>query len=171
MVMKRQPFLAPLLLIFVLGPSPVAHASTGSVLLEVTECGFGMSYPQGCRLYLRVYETGKFEYEAEPRYEPELKRLVWKTKSAYLKGGSVSEIIRLVSDRDFMASKSEYPPLSDPVDALLIIRIRAVCRGANKEVEVRNYMPQHMRAKSYYPAPLMKLLARVTEWRPVSAEE
>jgi hypothetical protein len=156
-----------LLLALTFGPHPLANpASAEPVILQITDCGWGMSYPQSCRLYFRMWGSGKFEYEAEPQYDAKLKKLAWKTKASHLNRTKVQEIIGLISSPDFLEAKDNYPRLFDFVDAAMALQIKTEYGGVKKEIEIRNYMPQHERAKSYYPAALIKLIEIVKEVRP-----
>lgn len=128
------------------------------VLLDISQCGVGMA-PRKRPLYFRLYESGRLEYEISTV------NYVVVRKEIQLSSAIVKELIRRAERPDFLGASGEYPQLRKMRDSGVVTSIVYTHQDREKMIVIRNYDPQHPRAKSYYPASLIRLLERVSELR------
>ena len=133
------------------------------VLLDISECGTGMA-PRKRPLYFRLYKSGRLEYEISSRIDPSSLMYVVR-KEIQLSRAIVKELIERAERRDFLGASGEYPQLRKMRDSGVVTSIVYTHQDREKMIVIRNYDPQHPRAKSYYPASLIRLLERVSELR------
>jgi hypothetical protein len=134
------------------------------VSLEVNIEGRGMISPRGRKLFFRLYESGLVEYDA-------LTRGGFVRKKSRLNSREAGELRALLGDADLLAAKERYAMLEDMHDAVLRTCLLARVGDGYKRILITNYMPAHEAAGWYYPAPLVKLLQRVSEVRPQTSYE
>ena len=123
-----------------------------------------MISPRGRKLFFRLYESGLVEYDA-------LTRGGYVRRKSQVNAREVGELRGLLGDADFLAAKERYAMLEDMHDAILRTCVLARAGGGYKRILITNYMPGHEAASGYYPAPLVKLLERVSEVRPQTSYE
>ena len=87
-------------------------------------------------------------------------------KEIQLSEPTVKEFIRLAEEPDFLNARESYSSLVRAVDWSVVTTVVYSHRGREKRIVIRNYRPLHPKAESFYPASLVKLLARVSELRP-----
>jgi hypothetical protein len=125
------------------------------------------------QVYFRLYRSGRLEFEAPPKFDPEAGRANFELvkKTTQLTPDDVTELFRLTENRDFHRVAKEYHALETWVDAVMVTTI--VYSGSNleKKIIITNYSPKHEKAIGYYPDSLRMLLQRVVLLRPKTDEE
>jgi hypothetical protein len=129
------------------------------VSLEVNLEGRGMVMPRGRKMFFRLYESGLIEYDARTRSG-------YVRKKSRLSAREAGELRNLLGDPGFLAAKERYAMLEDMRDAIMRTCVIARAGDGYKRILITNYMPDHEAANGYYPAPLVKLLRRISEVRP-----
>jgi hypothetical protein len=139
---------------------PNVYGEKSRVLLEVIQSGKGMVTPRHSpRVFLRLYENGVIEYEARTAVN-------YVKRRSHVTKFKVNEIVGLAAEPNLLAADERYSSLEDLGDALLIIKIRIFRENSVKEISIRNYMPDHPKARGFYPPSLVELLRKVEEVRP-----
>lgn len=140
-------------------------SDSSRIILEISDYGAGMVNYQGEKLFCRLYGDGRFQYEVLPKYRPNAgrKNYVLIKKEMRLSKNQVSEIVNLAEQSDFLQAKDKYSELHSLIDAVFVKTI--IYRNTNREkkIEIRNYDSSEVRAASYYPQSLVKLLQKLTE--------
>lgn len=143
-------------------------ASSDEVILNICNYGTGMVPLPRALLHLRLYQSGRVEYEVRPGYDPQVgegnrRLLLKKTK---VSAEDVAEIIRLGEQPDFQAAQSEYPVFRIWTDSGLKTTIVFRYKGREKKILVKNYRAGDEQNGSHYPASLISLLQKADELRP-----
>jgi hypothetical protein len=142
-------------------------AEPDKVVLEITTNASGMVYPrEGDILDMRLYESGRFEYDDYPNQDPPKitsANVIITRKESKLNADSVRELIGLAEQPDFLAADDEYPPIQRGVDSQFRKTILFTHRGRQKKIVVVDYGSDDgiSDAKSRYPASLLQLVRKV----------
>ncbi|SRR5581483_1246674 len=155
-------FFAVMVMALLCAGTSTAQNKSKALLLEAHMLGTGMASPQGKHLYLRVYNDGRVEYEAErmkgstPDYfirRSKLSAAEVKNFSDHLNGSSVQ------------ALANDYAPLDPPLDHAIDLTISIAHAGQAQTVVIRNFSPTSPKASEAYPAGLINLLCRIESLR------
>ena len=141
------------------GPSKTDDESDAMILTVCSEAG-GMSALPRLRLYFRLYQSGRVEYEVAPTYD---KLVLKKTK---ISAAEVAEIIKLGKESDFQKAKAEYPRFQIWTDSSLKTTIVFRNSAQEKKIVVNNYSVSDEDNDKHYPKSLLKLLQKIDELRP-----
>jgi hypothetical protein len=134
--------------------------STDAVILTVCNQGRGMTAPPALRLYFRLYQSGRVEYEiGDGNYKLKL-------KTTKIDAKAVAEIIKLGQEADFQNAKSEYPRIRIWTDSRLETTIIFKNQMQEKKILVNNYSSYDKENAGHYPASLLKMLKKIDELRP-----
>lgn len=135
-----------------------------AVLIEVKRIGTGMTWPLVPQLFFRVYEDGRIRYEVRSG------RLVGSQEGA-IDAATIEKLRKLVEADDLVESQLEYPMLAGVGDALMKTCVTYSRGDRYRQILLVNYMPDHPKAKGYYPASLVELLRLVQDLRPSNEYE
>jgi hypothetical protein len=134
--------------------------SADTVILTVCNQGRGMTAIPPLRLYFRLYQSGRVEYEVnDGNYGLKLR----KTKIA---AKEIAEIIKLGKESDFQKAKSEYPRFQIWTDSGLETTIVFKNENQEKKIVVNNYSSYDKENDKHYPSSLLKMLEKIDELRP-----
>lgn len=131
-----------------------------ALILNVCNQGSGMTALPSLRLYFRLYQSGRVEYEVS---SDDNKFLLKKTK---IDAKQVAEIIKLGKESDFQNAKSEYPRFQIWTDSGLETTIIFKNQTKEKKIVVNNYSSFDKKNEKHYPSSLLKILQKVDELRP-----
>jgi hypothetical protein len=112
-------------------------------------------------LFCRIAPSGAIAYDS--RNENDLKRLKY-----HINSNSVDSIYEIISGKDFSLTKSFYGQIEPLKDAVFVIEIIISYGQLKKKIVIKNYMPSHPRAASFYPDALVKLLSNIQRIRPLN---
>ncbi|MDT5123204.1 MAG: hypothetical protein QOC96_2686 [Acidobacteriota bacterium] len=166
-------FILLLLVVLVLpactSPQSVTPSKPDPVVLEIITHASGVVYPkQGDLLDMRLYESGRFEYDDYPDQPPPdtLPSQVTVTKKeAKLNPEDVKELIGLAEQPDFLSAKDNYPGLHPHTDDEWITTIKFMYQGREKKIVVVNLwdIRDFPNDRSKYPPSMVKLFERALE--------
>ena len=138
-------------------------------ILQVITEARGSVYPkEGDILQMRLFESGRFEYDDFPDYNPPkfTSRNVSVTrKEAKLSPEDVKELISLAEQPDFLSAKEYYPTLHQHTDTSWITKINFTYKDKEKRIVAINFWDTqyYKEDKSKYPPSMVELLERVEE--------
>lgn len=144
-------------------------AKTDELVLEVITNAGGSAYPkEGDILQMRLYESGRFEYDDFPDYNPPKAssyNVVIKRKDAQLNPEDAKELIDLTEQSDFLSAKEKYSSLHRHDDTHWITTIKFAHKGKEKKIVAENFWDTqyHQEDKLNYPSSMVKLLERVEQ--------
>ena len=165
----RKSLVLGLLLLIVTGGGYVGYHfwvyHNNPVLLEIyTDCR-GMTYPHGKVLDIRLYQSGRLEYD---RYPPDELSAHWHFRywfprtHVYVTPDQVNEFIELAEQPDFRAAKDEYPPKIPGTDSEFRTFITFNHSGWRKNVVLVDYFGDDgMGDRENYPPSLLALMKKV----------
>lgn len=140
------------------------------IILEVITTAAGNIYPkEGELLDMRLYESGRFEYDDYPDYNPPHTRtgnISITRKEGGLNPEDVKELVSLASQPDFLSAKEHYPRMQSGVtDIVWNTTVRFTHRGHVKEIYAEYFWTSYnsKEDRSKYPPSMVKLLGRVEE--------
>jgi len=147
---------------------PKNDDSADPVILTVCNEGRGMTALPQIRLYFRLYQSGRLEYEINPDYNPEAGEANYKLvlKKTKIDPKEVDEIIRLGGESGFQNAKSEYPRFQIWTDSSLITTTIFKNQTREKRIVVNNYSSYDKENDKHYPASLLKMLRKIDALRP-----
>lgn len=142
--------------------------SADPIILTVCNEGQGMTALPRHRLYFRLYQSGRLEYEINPDYNPEAGEATYKLvlKKTKIDEKEAAEIIKLGRESDFQKAKSEYPRFQMWTDSSLITTIIFKNQTQEKRIVVNNYSSYDKKNDKHYPASLLKMLQKIDALRP-----
>jgi hypothetical protein len=144
-------------------------AMSDGVALEIVTNARGPVYPkEGDILDMRLYDSGRFEYDDYPlRPSPTLDPVQITRKEARLSESETRELIDLAGQPDFLAAKDTYPPYSQHIDDAWTTIIRFTHGGNVKTITVVNFddIRHYPNLRSTYPASMVKLIERAREMK------
>ena len=168
LILKPLPLVLSLALVAVLGYGAhyfwVYH--NNPVLLEIyTDCR-GMTYPQGKLLNLRLYQSGRLEYDKYPPQEQSryLHLRYWFPRThSYAAPAQVNELIALAEQPDFLDAEPEYPAAQMGTDSEFRTSISFRHAGHEKNIVVVDYYGDDgIGSMERYPPSLLALLQKVS---------
>jgi hypothetical protein len=139
--------------------------------LEIVTTASGVVYPrEGDILYMRLFESGRFQYDSYPEQHPPdavMGKVPITTKESAIDPAAVQEIIALAEQPDFQSAKSNYPGFQPHVDDRWVETIRYTYRGHAKSIAAVNFwdMKYHPEERAEYPPSLVRLMERLSELR------
>jgi hypothetical protein len=142
--------------------------SADAVILSVCNKASGMTGIPRLRLYFRLYQSGRVEYEINPGFNPQAGESNFKLilKNTKIDAKEVAEIVRLGTEPDFQNAKSEYPIFQIWTDSGLETTIIFKHQTAEKKIVVNNYSSSDKKNEKHYPSSLLKMLQKIDELRP-----
>jgi hypothetical protein len=140
---------------------PLKDDPDDAIILNICNQGRGMTALPSLRLYFRLYQSGRVEYEVSADYN---KLVLKKTK---IDAKEVAEIIKLGKESDFQNAKSEYPRFQIWTDSGLETTIIFKNQTQEeKKIVVNNYSSFDKENEKHYPSSLLKILQKIDELRP-----
>lgn len=146
-----------------------SHTQSDQVVLEIITTAKGMVYPkEGDLLDMRLYKSGRFEYDDYPDINPPKvtsENASITRKEAKLAPEQVKELISLAEQPDFISAKEEYPSLYYRVDDEWITTIKFTYQGREKKVIAVNFtdVVYNQERRRFYPPSVVKLFVRAEE--------
>ncbi len=140
------------------------------IILEIVSTTSDMVYPKGDILIMRLYRSGRFEYDDYPNYNPPTTRNATTTKKeAELNSEDVVELIKLANQPDFLSAEKHYPELrpNTHIDAFVSTKIKFNNEKQTKFIEAENFWDilSYPEARAKYPPSMIKLLERAKEMK------
>jgi hypothetical protein len=155
-------------------PKPLDDpAKYDRVVLEVVTHARGPVYPkEGDILDMRLYESGRFEYDDYPETpSPTLNAIQVTRKEARLSESETRELIDLAGQPDFLAAKNSYPAFRQHIDDEWTTIVHFTHRGHDKRITVVNYddIRHYPSVRSNYPVSLVSLIERARDMKAKAA--
>ena len=129
------------------------------VLLEVSTEMKGMVYPNGKVLNIKLYSSGRAEYDFYPPRNANSPTKL-ERKASFLEMKDLEEIKSLITNLSSAPAKSEYLPISPRLDAAITTTV--IYRTKNEETKIvltENDSDLLLEKKeNFYPKPLLDLL-------------
>ena len=156
-------FLGALIVLAVNLSCSIQQTKSDPVILEIVTNASGVVYPQGDILDLRLYESGRFEYDDYNNQGKREKQI----REAELSAEQVRELIGLAQRADFLSAKEKYPSLRPHIDDLWVTTIKFEHQGQKKRIVVVNFWDilDYPEDRDKYPLSMVKLLERARELR------
>lgn len=140
-----------------------------AVVLEIVSTTSEMVYPKGDILIMRLYQSGRFEYDDYADNPPNTRNATTVRKENKLKPQDVIELITLAKQPDFLSAEEIYsePRPHSHIDAFVSTKITFNYDGQTKKIEAENFwdilfFPE---ARIEYPPSMIKLLERAREMK------
>jgi hypothetical protein len=138
------------------------------VVLEVVTTGFGAAYPkEGDILNMRLFESGRFEFDDFPEHNPPHTRNAKVVrKESKLSLEAVKELIALTEQPDFLSANEKYPSWGNHhSDTFWDLSIKFICDEQQKKIEAADFwtMKDTEESKSVYPPSMLKLIERTEQ--------
>jgi len=146
-----------ILCIFQVSTTLPEKARQSQVLLEVRTSSFGMG-PTGDHLYLRLYDSGKVEYEDENLEEG---RSGYVLKSRQISSARLKAMIEFLNDEGIKNLKAKYPPAYPNIDYSVQMDLKIVRGDTSQVIETMNYDSVIGKTKGIYPPSLIELICRI----------
>ena len=140
-------------------------------MLEIITHASGEVYPkEGDFLAMRLYESGRFEYDSYPPQDPPkvtIDNVTITKKEAKLSPEDVKELISLAEQPDFLSAQDKYPSLHQHIDDTWITTIKFTYQGREKKIVAVNFwdIRDFPKDQSKYPPSMVKLLERAYEFK------
>ena len=136
-----------------------------NVMIDIIEDDRGIVTISGEFIYLRLYGNGRVEFE--DLHRTELETWTFEKHEVRLKTEELEELLALTRQPDLLDAREEYKRIGLFDDMWTITRITFQHSDGDKRVVIRNYMPDHDRAKGYYPDSLSALMKKAQQIRKV----
>ncbi len=139
----------------------------GDSELDVVTTALGMAYPkEGDILQIRLYDSGEFEYDDFPDYDPPratARNIKIERKKAKLNLAARDEIFEIVESAEFLNLLPRYKSPSSHFDTSWTTTVRYKGRSGEKIVVLENVWDvQHMpELRKEFPAILLQLLEKI----------
>jgi hypothetical protein len=138
------------------------------VVLEIITTASGMVYPkEGDLLDMRLYESGRFEYDDYPEqkpptyFSPPITR-----KESRLNPEDVRNLINLAEQPDFLSAEEKYPGILPHIDDQWVTTIKFTYNGREKIITAVNLWDFRYAEVDSAPAPYMEKLRKKVKYPP-----
>lgn len=137
--------------------------SRDEVLLEVYTDLEGMVYPSGKVLDLKLYDSGRVEYDYYPPRQDNERPVSLQRRETSLEKESLESIKKLIIEPGLLEAKSEYPPTAPRFDASITVTVIFKTAGTERRIILReNDSDLYLgKKKGVYPSALVDLLLLV----------
>jgi hypothetical protein len=127
------------------------------VLLNICQHARGMVQMPQPWLYLRIYQDGRVEYEANKSED------VLVLKEFRINEADVSEIARLGLAEGVQKALERYPAYKHGIDSSLETTIEIYTEAGQKRIILTNFFAADRENKTHYPAALISLMQKMEE--------
>ena len=145
--------------------SPISQ----KVVLEVITSCKGAIFPkEGEIIQIRLFESGHFEYDDFPDYNPPKvtsRNVTLFKKESKLSNEETKELINLALQPDFLNSNENFPRFHEHFDTECKTKVKFSFQGQEKIITAINFwdFQYYEEDKEKYAPSLLKLLVRVEE--------
>ncbi|MEP7076822.1 MAG: hypothetical protein ABI878_13530 [Acidobacteriota bacterium] len=115
-------------------------------------------------LFFRLKSDGSLEYDSRSLHKAS-------RKSGHISDKDLKTLKAILETSDFETLRTFYDSIESLKDSVFVVQLAIMQKGSTKQISIKNYMPDHPNAGSYYPPVLVKLLDEIQRIRPMSSFE
>jgi hypothetical protein len=138
-----------------------ASKTSAGMVFEMVREGWAMGRVNAT--FLRLYKSGRVDYEEGSRKMGQETYRKEKTATARLGARKISELIKLANQPDFLNARSEYKAFSAGIDAGNSARVIYFRKPGKQTIELAPYFSRRGQSAEPLPPSLKEFMEKVSE--------